>query len=123
MTQRPKKLLVQVGDAMRLKHYAYSTKKTYVYWAKRFVLCRNQRHPLEMGEKEISQFLTYLAVEENVGASTQNQALSAFTVTTNPRASGVVPNTSKALVRPTAVRPISLDAIMSLPGSPVVCQA
>jgi len=72
MTQRPKKLLVQVRDAVRLKHYAYRTEKTYVHWAKRFVLYHKKRHPLEMGEKEISEFLTYLAVEENVAASTQN---------------------------------------------------
>ena len=78
MTQRPKKLLDQVRDAIRLKHYAYNTEKTYVYWAKRFVLYHDERHPLEMGEKEISEFLTYLAVEEKVAASTQNQALSAL---------------------------------------------
>lgn len=78
MTPRRKKLLDQVRDAIRVKHYAYSTEKTYVYWAKRFVLYHNKRHPLEMGEKEISEFLTYLAVEENVAASTQNQALSAL---------------------------------------------
>jgi integrase len=78
MRQRPKKLLDQVRDAIRLKHYAYSTEKTYVYWAKRFVLYHSKRHPLETGEKEISEFLTYLAVEENVAASTQNQALSAL---------------------------------------------
>ena len=68
MTQRPKRLLVQVRDAIRLKHYAYSTEETYVYWAKRFVLYHNKRHPLEMGQKEISEFLTYLAVEGNVAA-------------------------------------------------------
>jgi len=79
MTQRPKRrLLDQVRDAIRLKHYAYSTEKTYVYWSKRFILYHNKRHPKEMGEKEISEFLTYLAVEENVAASTQNQALSAL---------------------------------------------
>jgi integrase len=78
MTQQPKKPLDQVRDAIRLKHYACSTEKTYVYWAKRFVLYHNKRHPLEMGEKEIREFLTYLAVEENVAASTQNQALSAL---------------------------------------------
>jgi integrase len=78
MPQRPKKLLDQVCDAIRLKRYANSTEKTYVYWAKRFVLYHNKRHPLEMGEKEISEFLTHLTVEENVAASTQNQALSAL---------------------------------------------
>jgi integron integrase len=78
MTQRPKKLLDQVRDAIRLKHYAYSTEKSYVYWAKRFVLYHHKQHPREMAEKEISEFLTYLAVEEHVAASTQNQALSAL---------------------------------------------
>jgi hypothetical protein len=67
-----------VRDAIRLKHCAYSTEKAYVYWTKRFVLYHNMRHPLEMGEEEISEFLTYLAVEENVAASTQNRALSAL---------------------------------------------
>ena len=65
-------------DAIRLERYAYSTEKTYVYWAKRFVLYQSRRHRLEMGEKRISEFPTYLAVEESVAASTQNQALSAF---------------------------------------------
>ena len=78
MTQRPKKLLDQVRDAIRLKHYAYSTEKSYVYWAKRFVLYHHKQHPREMAENEISEFLTYLAVEEHAGASTQNQALSAL---------------------------------------------
>jgi len=78
MSPTPKKLLDRVRDAIRLKHYAYSTEKTYVYWAKRFVLYHNKRHLLEMGEKEISEFLAYLAVEGNVAASTQNQALSAW---------------------------------------------
>jgi len=64
--------------AGQCKHYACSTEKTYVYCAKRFVLYHNKRHPLEIGEKEISEFLTYLAVDENVAASTQNQALSAL---------------------------------------------
>jgi hypothetical protein len=56
MTQRPKKVLDQVRDAIRLKHCAYSTEKTYIHWAKRLVLYQNKRHLLEMGEKEISEF-------------------------------------------------------------------
>ncbi|MEA3356807.1 MAG: phage integrase N-terminal SAM-like domain-containing protein [Candidatus Bipolaricaulota bacterium] len=79
MTQRPKRrLLDQARDAIRLKHYAYSTEKIYVHWSKRFDLYHNKRHPKEMGEKGISEFLTCLAVEENVVASIQNQALSAL---------------------------------------------
>lgn len=78
MTQRAKKLLDQVGDALRLKHYASSTAKTYVYWVKRFVLYHDNRHPLDTGDKEISEFFTYRAVAEDVVASTHNQALSAL---------------------------------------------
>jgi len=52
-----------------------SIEKTYVYWAKRFILYHDKRHRLE---KEISEFLTTLAVEQDVAASTQNQALSAL---------------------------------------------
>jgi len=75
MTPRPKKLYDQVRDAIRVKQYAYITEKTYVFWVKRFVLYHNKRHSLEMSEKEISESLTYLAVEERVAASTQNHAL------------------------------------------------
>jgi hypothetical protein len=55
-----------VRDARRLKHDAHSTEKTCVYWTKRFVLYRNERHPLEMGERKINGFLTYLALEGKV---------------------------------------------------------
>ncbi|MBE9016273.1 integron integrase [Chroococcidiopsidales cyanobacterium LEGE 13417] len=77
MEQRPKKLLEQVQDAIRLKHYSYQTEKTYIYWVKRYILFHNKRHPKEMGSAEIEAFLTHLAVHENVAASTQNQALHA----------------------------------------------
>lgn len=73
-----KKLLDQVRDAIRVKHYSLRTEKTYVDWIKRFVLFHNKRHPREMGAPEIEQFLTHLALNENVAASTQNQALSAI---------------------------------------------
>ncbi len=76
--QPPKRLLDQVRDVIRRKHYAYRTEKSYVHWVKRYVLFHNKRHPEEMGKPEIEQFLTYLAVEQNVAASTQNQALSAL---------------------------------------------
>ncbi len=73
-----KKLLDQVRDAIRVKHYSLRTEKIYVDWIKRFVLFHNKRHPREMGAPEIEQFLTHLALNENVAASTQNQALSAI---------------------------------------------
>ena len=77
MEQRPKKLLEQVQDVIRLKHYSYQTEKTYIYWIRRYILGHNKRHPKDMGTPEIEAFLTNLAVNENVAASTQNQALNA----------------------------------------------
>jgi len=74
---RPQKLLDQVRDAVRVKHYFYSTEKTYVYWIRRFIF-HNKRHPNEMGTPEVTQFLTHLAVTEHVAATTQNQALNAI---------------------------------------------
>ena len=75
---RPKRLLDQVRDAIRLKHYSYCTEQTYVQWIRRYSLFHNKRHPQEMGVAEIEAFLTHLAVQEQVAASTQNQALSAL---------------------------------------------
>ena len=63
---KPKKLLDQLRDAIRIKHYSYSTEKTYVYWAKRYILFHNKRHPAEMGAPEIEAFLSHLALETNV---------------------------------------------------------
>ncbi|WP_242043379.1 phage integrase N-terminal SAM-like domain-containing protein [Leptolyngbya sp. FACHB-671] len=75
MEQRPKKLLKQVQDVIRLKHYFYQTEKTYISWIRRYILFHNKRHPKDMGSQEIEEFLTHLAVNENVAASTKNQAL------------------------------------------------
>ncbi|HBG74943.1 MAG TPA: hypothetical protein DEP80_01830 [Anaerolineae bacterium] len=77
-TQKPRKLLDQIRDAIRLKHYSYSTEKTYVHWARCYILFHNKRHPAEMGAVEIETFLTHMAKEDNVSASTQNQALNAL---------------------------------------------
>jgi integron integrase len=74
----PPKLLDQVSDALRLKHYSYRTEQTYKDWIKRYILFHGKRHPKDMGVQEIQAFLTHLAVEKNVSASTQNQALSAI---------------------------------------------
>jgi integrase len=78
MEHRPKKLLDQVRDAIRLKHYSIRTEESYVTWIKRYILFHNKRHPNEMASAEIEEFLTYLAVDQKVAASTQNQALSAL---------------------------------------------
>ncbi|MDB5348112.1 MAG: integron integrase [Schlesneria sp.] len=62
----------------RLKRLSYRTEQAYVSWAKRFILFHNKRHPKEMGEQEIEAFLTHLARNRGVAASTQNQALNAI---------------------------------------------
>ncbi|WP_370374908.1 integron integrase [Candidatus Chloroploca sp. Khr17] len=74
----PPKLLDQVRAALRRKHYALRTEEAYVGWIRRFILFHGTRHPRELGATEVSAFLTHLAVESEVAASTQNQALSAL---------------------------------------------
>ncbi|MBE9138637.1 integron integrase [Nodosilinea sp. LEGE 07088] len=78
MESRPRKLLDQVRDAIRLKHYSYRTEQTYVGWIRRYILFHNKQHPKDMGGAEVKAFLTHLAVEGHVSASTQNQAFSAL---------------------------------------------
>ena len=72
------KLLDQVREAIRTRHYSRRTEESYVAWIRRFILFHGKRHPSEMGRSEISRFLSSLAVEAKVSASTQNQALSAL---------------------------------------------
>jgi integrase len=72
------KLLDQVRAAIRLRHYSLRTEEAYVQWIKRFIFFHGKRHPLEMGEQEVTHFLSALAVERRVSASTQNQALCAL---------------------------------------------
>ncbi len=72
------KLLDQVRDAIRLKHYSIRTEQAYIDWIKRFIFFHDKRHPRDMAETEVTQFLTHLARNDNVAASTQNQALSAL---------------------------------------------
>ena len=67
-----KRLLDQVRDRLRLKNYAYRTEKSYLYWIKHYILFHNKRHPNELRGLEIEQFLTHLAVEKTVAASTKN---------------------------------------------------
>ncbi|MCB0307301.1 MAG: integron integrase [Calditrichaeota bacterium] len=75
--QKPK-LLDQVRNQLRLKHYSIRTEESYVNWIRRFILFHKKRHPREMGAPEVATFLTHLAVKGQVAASTQNQALSAI---------------------------------------------
>ena len=71
-------LLERVRNAIRIRHYSLRTEQSYIHWIRRFILFHKKRHPNDMGEREISAFLTDLAVNRNVAASTQNQALSAI---------------------------------------------
>ena len=75
---RPPKLLDQVRDRLRVKHYSIRTEQVYVDWIKRFIRFHDKRHPKDMGAQEIEAFLTHLAVKGKVSASTQNQAKSAL---------------------------------------------
>jgi site-specific recombinase XerD len=72
------KLLDQLREGLRSRHYSRRTEQTYCLWVKRFIFFHNVRHPAEMGQPEINTFLTHLAVQEKVSTSTQNQALSAL---------------------------------------------
>lgn len=74
---RPK-LLNQVRIVLRACHYSQRTESAYLNWIRRFILFHNKRHPAEMAETEVNQFLTHLAINEKVSASAQNQALSAL---------------------------------------------
>ena len=72
------RLLDQVRDTLHIHHYSLRTEDVYIQWIKRFIYFHNKRHPKDMGEPEITAFLTHLAVTRNVSASAQNQALSAI---------------------------------------------
>ncbi len=72
------KLLHQVRAVLRTRHYSYRTEKTYTEWILQYIRFHQIRHPAEMGAAEIETFLSHLAVERSVSASTQNQALSAL---------------------------------------------
>lgn len=74
----PPRLLDRLRFALRTKHYSYRTEQAYVHWVRRFILYHGKRHPNEMGGSEIEAFLTHLAVEGRVAASTQTQALCAI---------------------------------------------
>ena len=75
---QPPKLLDRVVAKMRVNHYSLRTEKTYLDWIKRYIWYFDKRHPKDMGAAEVEVFLTHLAVDRNVSASTQNQAKSAL---------------------------------------------
>ena len=77
-TSKSPKLLDQVRDKLRVKHYSIRTEQAYTGWIKRYIFFHGKRHPKDMGAAEIEAFLTHLAVEGNVSASTQNLAKSSL---------------------------------------------
>jgi hypothetical protein len=72
------KLLERARERMRARHLSLRTEKSYINWMRRYILFHEKRHPAEMGEREINAFLTHLAVQRKVSASTQAQALCAL---------------------------------------------
>jgi integron integrase len=76
--QQKPKLLDQVRDAIRTRHLSYRTEEAYVHWIRRYILFHGKQHPAQMGAAEVSAFLSWLATEAHVSASTQNQALAAL---------------------------------------------
>ncbi|MDF1541987.1 MAG: phage integrase N-terminal SAM-like domain-containing protein, partial [Anaerosomatales bacterium] len=75
---RPPRLMDEMREALHARHYSKRTEQAYCLWVRRYIRFHDVRHPSEMGEREINEFLTHLAVEQHVSASTQTQALSAL---------------------------------------------
>lgn len=71
---QPPKLLDRMRAAIRVRHYSLATERTYIGWVKRFIYFHQKRHPADMGAPEVEAFLSALATELDVSASTQNQA-------------------------------------------------
>ncbi len=78
VSHQPPKLLEQMRERIRVKHYSLATEKTYLYWARFFIRFHGLRHPRDMGAPEVEAFLSHLATHRDVSASTQNQAMHAI---------------------------------------------
>jgi integron integrase len=99
-TNKPKKLLDQYRDQIRIKQYSPRTEKTYTHWVREYILFHNKRHPREMGVPEINLFITHLVVERKASASTQNQAISAILFLYRNLLNIVLDQTSLDFIRP-----------------------
>lgn len=115
---RPR-LLDQVRDAIRVRHYSYETEKAYVYWVRFFIRFSGLRHPEELHEDDVGRFLTFLAVARRVSPSTQNQALNALVFLYKhvlQRPLGHIGNAARAKPRerlPVVFTPSEVQAIVS----------
>ena len=78
MEAKPSRLLDQVRESIRYKHYSLATEKIYVYWIRFFIRWSGLRHPKEMGAPEVEAFLSMLVAERHISPSTHRQALSAL---------------------------------------------
>lgn len=107
MSNKPK-LLDQVRQRIRLKHYSYQTEQSYVGWIKRFIFYHHKRHPQEMGKAEVEDFLNHLATDRNVAASTQNQALNALLFLYNEVLEKPLPNIESIRAKDSKRLPIVL---------------
>jgi integron integrase len=119
------RLLDQVRAAIRARHYSRRTEDAYVHWIRRFIVFHGRRHPQELGAADVTTFVTWLAVEQGVAGSTQNQALSGVLflyrevlrlpigeVNVPPRAR--LPSRVPVVLTPTEVRAV-LDALSGVP--------
>lgn len=106
------KLLNQVRDAIRVRHYGIRTEDAYVYWMKRFILFHGKQHPRALNAAAVSAFLSHLAADGKVSASTQNQTLSALPAPVpdsrnrRHRAGGAIMVASTANKKPAAPSPV-----------------
>lgn len=103
-------LLDQVRSTMALRHYSAKTQKAYVDWIRRFIIYHSKRHPAQMGEQEIRSFLTFLAQEKKVSASTQNQAFNGLLFLYNTVLKKKLGNISGVL---RAKRPLRLPVVLT----------
>lgn len=78
MQSQPPKLLEQVRNVIRARHYSIRTEEAYTDWIKRFILFNGKRHPRETGKEEVEAFLAHLTAQRDVAASAQSQAKSAI---------------------------------------------
>ena len=88
--QKKPKLLDQVRQALRVRHYSYDTEKSYIRWIKQYIFFHGKRHPSELGETDVNLFITHLAIQKNVAAEWRWQyVFPASRISTDPR-SGIM---------------------------------
>ncbi|WP_437810120.1 site-specific integrase [Sorangium sp. So ce1078] len=96
-TARPPRLLERVREAIRTRRYSPRTEEAYCAWIRRFILFHDRRHPRDLGLAHVEAFLTHLATDQHVSASTQNQALAAILFS--------IPTSSRSPSRSTSISP------------------